>query len=577
MPKLMRYLKPYIGGMIVGLLIKVGATLFELLVPMALSIVIDDIVPLKEIRLVYLSGFVMILLSLGALLGNIIANRKASRVARDATEQIRLDLYTKISYLSNKQAEQYTIPSLLSRATSDTYNVHQMLGMMQRLGVRAPIMLVGGIILSFSLDVFLTFVMIALIPVLAACIILISGKGIPLYTQIQKTNDKFVRVMREDITGIRVIKALSKVDYEKQRFNQYSRELVDKEQRANLFMNAMNPLCSFFLNVGIVGIVVVGAYRINAGQLKPGTIVAFLSYVTMILNTILFLSRLFTVYSKADASARRIVEILETEKDLEVIPMPEKDSDALITFEQVTFGYESDKTNLENLSFSLKKGETLGIIGSIGAGKTTIINLLLRFYDVDQGAIYLDGTDIRSMPVETLRKRFGVVFQNDVIFHDTLRENISFGRNLSDDEIFTAAVYAQASEFVTEKGLDYVCGIHGSDLSGGQKQRMLIARALAGNPEILILDDSSSALDYATDAKLREEIRTHFSDTTKIIIAQRVSSIKHADNILVLENGMVHGMGTHEELMKSCEIYRSIAASQMGDTRFLGGGQYAEE
>ncbi|MGN0298116.1 MAG: ABC transporter ATP-binding protein [Lachnospiraceae bacterium] len=571
MIKLMKYIKPYLGGMLVGLLIKIIATVCELLVPMALSIVIDDIVPMKQIRLVYASGGVMLLLSFGALVGNITANRKASKVARDATERIRLDLYTKISYLSNKQAEYYTMPSLLSRATSDTYNIHQMLGMMQRLGVRAPIMLIGGICLAFSLDVFLTLVMIALIPVLVICIITISKYGIPLYTQIQKTNDKFVRVMREDITGIRVIKALSRVDYEKQRFNEYSYELVKKEQRANLFMNAMNPLCTFFLNVGIVGIVIVGAYRVNAGLLKPGTIVAFLSYVTMILNTILFLSRLFTIYSKADASGKRIVEILETEQDLIVEKRPPKITDALISFDHVTFGYEEGKTNLQNINFELYRGQTLGIIGPIGSGKSTIINLLMRFYDTNEGAIYLKGCDVRSLPLEELRRHFGAVFQNDVIFHDTLRENISFGRDLSEEAILKAVEYAQASEFIHEKGLDYVCGIHGADLSGGQKQRVLISRALAGNPEILVLDDSSSALDYGTDAKLREEIRLHFVKTTKIIIAQRVSSIKHADKILVLDRGEVRGIGTHEELMKNCELYCSIAASQMGDPRFQGG------
>ena len=562
MKKIFSYLKPYRFRMIVGFLIKVLATIAELIIPMLLAYVINDIVPQQDVKLILYWGGIMLLFSVLAFLGNVTANRMASKVARNATEQIRYDLFHKIMYLSSKQLEELTTPSLISRATSDSYNLHQMFGMMQRLGVRAPIMLLGGIMLSFALDVTLTLVMVALLPIMTIIVYTISKKGIPMYTNVQEANDRFVRQMREVITGIRVIKALSKVSFEKEKFDAINKEVVTKDQKAGLFMNALNPIMSLLLNLGLVLIIFVGAYRVNNGTLEAATIVAFMSYVTMVLNSILFISRLFVMYSKAYASGKRIANVLEYNEEQCIVPSDEKEMD-FIVFDQVSFGYDNE-TTVENISFSLKKGETLGIIGATGSGKSTLIQLLMRFYDIKKGNIFVNGKNITSYPMNELRSMFGVVFQNDIIFKDSIYENISFGREIPKEQVIEAAKTAQSYEFIMERGLDFPLAIKGANLSGGQKQRLLITRALANNPSILILDDSSSALDYKTDARLRSEIRKHYKNTTTIMVAQRVSSIMNCNKIIVMDEGKMVGYGTHEELLKQCEIYREISHSQIG-------------
>ena len=529
---------------------------------MLLAYIINDIVPQQDVKLILYWGGIMLLFSVLAFLGNVTANRMASKVARNATEQIRYDLFHKIMYLSSKQLEELTTPSLISRATSDTYNLHQMFGMMQRLGVRAPIMLLGGIMLSFALDVTLTLVMVALLPIMTIIVYTISKKGIPMYTNVQEANDRFVRQMREVITGIRVIKALSKVSFEKEKFDAINKEVVTKDQKAGLFMNALNPIMSLLLNLGLVLIIFVGAYRVNNGTLEAATIVAFMSYVTMVLNSILFISRLFVMYSKAYASGKRIANVLEYNEEQCIVPSDEKEMD-FIVFDQVSFGYDNE-TTVENISFSLKKGETLGIIGATGSGKSTLIQLLMRFYDIKKGNIFVNGKNITSYPMNELRSMFGVVFQNDIIFKDSIYENISFGREIPKEQVIEAVKTAQSYEFIMERGLDFPLAIKGANLSGGQKQRLLITRALANNPSILILDDSSSALDYKTDARLRSEIRKHYKNTTTIMVAQRVSSIMNCNKIIVMDEGKMVGYGTHEELLKQCEIYREISHSQIG-------------
>ena len=456
------------------------------------------------------------------------------------------------------------MPSLISRATSDTYNIHQMLGQMQRLGVRQPIMLVGGLLVTLTMDAQLTLIMLIMIPFMAVLVYLFSSRGIPMYGKVQETQDRFVRLVREDTTGIRVIKALSKTDTERKKFSKISKELVDRDWKAGMVMGAMNPIMGFLLNLGMVLVIYCGALRVNSGLTKPGVIMAFMSYVTVILNSILFLSRMFVTFSKASASAKRITEVLNQPEELCVEEKLRRDFSAHIVFDQVSFGYEGGEHSLKNISFEVGYGKTLGIIGATGSGKSTIINLLMRYYDPQEGAVFINGLDVRAYTGKELKTMFGVAFQNDVIFHDTIRENIRFGRNISDEEIWRAVKAAQAEDFVREKGLDFMLAIRGMNLSGGQKQRLLVARALAGSPQILVLDDSSSALDYATDARLRRAIHDHYSDVTTIIVAQRISSVMNADRILVLEDGEIIGDGTHEHLMETCEVYREISDSQMG-------------
>ncbi len=565
MKQILSCLKPYIGRMSVGFAIKVAATIVELLIPWALSVMIDEIIPLGEIGFIFAWGGVMILFAVLALVGNIVANRMASLVARNTTERVRLQLYSKISFLSARQQEAFTMPSLLSRATSDTYNIHQMLGMMQRLGVRQPIMLFGGLCVTMTMDAHLTMIMLAMIPPMALFVYLFSSRGIPMYTKVHEALDRFTRLVREDTAGVRVIKALSKTDTERKKFAAINEEVVNKEWKAGMVMGAMHPTMGFFLNIGMVLVIYFGAVRVNDGLAKPGVIMAFMSYVTVILNSILFLSRMFVNFSKATASARRITEVLNMPEDLLIEEKSERrDFSSHIVFDQVSFGYEGSEHSLHNISFDVKHGTTLGIIGATGSGKSTIINLLMRYYDPQEGGIFIDGLDVRAYAGRELKTMFGVAFQNDVIFHDTILENIRFGRDISDEEIMKAAEAAQATAFIEEKGSDFMLAIRGMNLSGGQKQRLLIARALAGAPKILILDDSSSALDYATDARLREAIHAHYSDITTIIVAQRISSIMNADRILVLEEGEIIGDGNHAHLMETCEVYREISESQMG-------------
>ncbi len=570
MNKVWFYLKPHVPRMIVGVLIKFIGTIMDLFLPWILSYLIDVIVPREDIGDVLFCGLLMLLCSIVAWAGNVVANRMASRVARNTTQSLRHDLFKRISYLSCRQTDDFTIASLESRLTSDTYNIHQMIGMMQRLGIRAPILLLGGITITMLLEPVLTLVLLAVLPFVAFVVFYISRKGIPLYTKLQKSVDRMVRVVRENASGIRVIKALSKSEYEKGRFSEVNRDVVEKETKASTTMAASNPLMNMLLNTGLTLVVVVGAFRVYGGQTKTGTILAFLTYFTIILNAMLSINRMFVLYSKGAASAKRISEVLDAPEDLKVGDRDHQDSEYHIQFDHVSFAYHTGRSQVvSDISFALKKGETLGIIGATGCGKSTIVNLLIRFYDPDSGVIRIDGDDIRGIPTMELQSKFGIVFQNDVLFSDTIEENISFGRGLDRQAVEEAVECAQARWFIgeLEEGLDYQLAIRGSNLSGGQKQRVLISRALAAHPEILILDDSSSALDYQTDARLRQALAERFQGTTTVVIAQRVSSIRSADHILMLEQGRVIGYGTHEELMANCPPYREISMSQMGGNR----------
>lgn len=550
----------------------------DLFIPWILAYVIDSVIPVGSLRLIFAWGGVMLVCSILAVSFNIIANRMASRVASDATQIIRHDLFAKTMYLSARQTDAFTKPSLISRLTTDTYNVNQMIGRVQRLGVRAPILLVGGVLFTMSLDPVLSSVLLLVMPVLAVVMVVVSRKGMPLYRKLQSSVDSFVCLVREDVAGIRVIKALSKMDYEKEKFDRINKMVVTCERNAEKTMAVLNPSMNMLLNLGLVGVIIVGAFRVNAGTSEVGKILAFMTYFTIILNAMMSISRMFVIINKAVASAARIDQVLSCEDDLALLgdktePEAEKadtveaDAEKEIVFDHVSFSYNKKEPNLKDISFTVRKGEMLGIIGSTGSGKTTLASLLMRLMDVDEGRVLIGGRDVRSFEKEELRSRFGVVFQNDTIFEDTIYENVRMGRQLGREEIVQALSYAQAEEFTQEKERSEggMLDIRGANLSGGQKQRVLIARALAARPEILILDDSSSALDYRTDAMLRRQLKENFSGTTTILIAQRISSVMHADHILVLEDGEMIGYGTHEELLMGCAVYREISRSQTGD------------
>ena len=559
MKLLARYLRPFYGSMLIGLIIKIMGTLVELVIPYILSHIVDNVVPTGELKAILFWGAMMLCCALLAMIFNIVANRMAARVAREGARAIRHDLFESTMRLSGQQTDHFTVPSLESRLTSDTYNLHHFIGMMQRLGVRAPILLLGGIVVTMALDPGLTLVMIAILPLIALTVWFLSSRGIPLYTKVHRAVDGMVRVVREDVQGIRVILALSKQKHEQDRYDKVNRALVDVEKKASITMAATNPLISMFLNLGLVAVIVVGAFRVQGDLSEPGIIIAFIQYFMLISNAMLSITRIFVMYSKSAASAGRISEILNTPHEPTVYSEEQyssKQTDDHITFDNVSFSYNGRRDDLKNISFSLPHGGTLGIIGATGSGKTTLLSCLMRFYDVSSGAVYMDGKDIRTMTKDELHGNLGVVMQNDFIVRDTIAENIRFGRDISDEDIRRAARIAQADGFIRElaDGYDHVLTAKGTNVSGGQRQRILIARALAGHPHLLLLDDSSSALDYRTDADLRTAIRAELTDTTVVVVAQRVSSVQHSDLILVLDEGAVVGAGRHEELLQMCDI-----------------------
>lgn len=562
MKRTLSYLKPYSGGLALGMTVKIVGSAAELVLPYILSYIIDELTPLKDSGRIYLMGGVMLFFALVALGGNIWANRLSAKVAGNMTHDIRYDLFKKTSYLKCRQVDEVTVPSLISRLTSDTYYVNQMVARTMRMGVRAPILLLGGLVFCFLLNVRLALVLLAVVPVVAAPMWLITRKSIPMYSAVQRRGDNMVRSVQEDITGIRVIKALSKTEYEDKKFEGVAGDLASTEFKAQRIMSLTNPLTSLILNLGLVGVIVAGAYFSS----EPGDITGFLTYFTIVLNAMLGISKIFVIISRGAASSERIERVLELDERETVEERPAGDDRYDIQFKNVSFSYNGKEDNLYNISFALKRGQSLGIIGATGCGKSTIINLLMRFYDVNSGAVYVGGEDVRSVPADKLREKFGAVFQNDFLMAASVRENIDYGRNLTDEQIERAADCAQAREFIEglSGGLDYDLAQKAGNLSGGQKQRLLIARALAGDPEIIVLDDSSSALDYATDSALRRAIAHEYASATKVIVAQRVSSVKNCDLIMVLDDGRIDGLGTHDELMASCAEYRSIAKTQMG-------------
>ena len=574
MKLIFRYMKTFASAIILSMFLKLLATFFELVLPYILEHMIDDVVPSGNMNSVIFWGIAMIFTAVFCWLFNIFANHTAVRNAHLISYRVRKDLFDKTINLSGSQFDAFGLPSLTSRMTSDSYNVQSFAQSFQTLCVRAPIMLVGGIIVTMTIDPVLSMILCIMVPILLTVVFSVSRHGIPLYNKVQTRLDDVTRVLRENITGIRVIKALSKTEYETERFHDINQKMTDQDMSANTFMAIPGPSMQLSLNIGLSLVVLIGAYRVNAGVMKPGVILAFLTYFNLIMMSVMALNRIFMMTSKASASADRIALVLAA-KDEPVIhtdtqPDP---SDAYIHFDHVSFSYRRQQSNTEmenclsDIDFIMPKGGTLGIIGPTGCGKTTIINLLMRFYDVSEGAVYINGRDVRSYAKDELHSMFGTVFQNDIVFNDTLRQNILFGRNLSDEQLNNAIEDAQAKEYVSQlkEGLDYKADIKGANLSGGQKQRLLISRALAGNPDILILDDSSSALDYKTDSLLRKAISEHHGDSTLIMVAQRVSSIQNADQILVLEDGRCIGKGTHQQLLDSCEYYRSIYESQMGE------------
>lgn len=564
---LFTYLKPFKNRMALSFSIKVAGTVAELFLPYILTHILDNVIGALRIEKVVFWGVVMIICAGAACAGNIIANRMAAKTSKDFSKKMRKDLFEKTLYLSAADTDRFTIPSLESRITSDTYNVHNFVSMMQRMGVRAPILLIGGLAISFFMDPSLALIMLATLPFIFITVYSISKNGIPLYTKVQKSVDNMVRVVREDTQGIRVIKALSKNDYENRRYDEVNLALSKEERKAGTIMGSVNPIMTLLMNLGITAVVAVSAFTVQKGISTPATVIAFVQYFTLISMAMMVISRIFVMYTKCAASANRIAEVLETPDGFFVTEdNSPPDNKNFISFENVSFSYLGKKNNLDNISVSVPKGGTLGIIGATGSGKSTFIKLLMRSYEANSGKIKIGGKDITSYSRKELTSMFGTALQNDFLYADTIKENIDFDRGLSFEEIKRAAKIAQADEFIEELPEKYnrIIAPKGTNLSGGQRQRLLIARAVAARPDIIILDDSSSALDYKTDAALRKALETELSGSTVITVAQRVSSVKNCGEILVLENGKIIGRGTHDELLENCPEYKEISDSQMG-------------
>src|SRR3989339_126445 len=577
MKMILRLVKPYWQMLVISLSFKSVGALADLFLPWLIAYMIDKEIPRlralenQSLTSLYLLGGLMVLIAFLGLYLNVAANRKAEMIAALSVKGLRHDLFSKIERLSANQVDHLTRPSLISRMTTDTYNMYNATASMQRLGVRAPVLLIGGILMSLLLDPVLTLIMVGMLPLIIIIVYYSSKKGIPLYKSSQGFVDQLVRKLREYVAGARVVRALSMSDHENEMFDQANQKTVQAELKANLSMAKINPMMHAVMNVGLVFVLIAGAYRLNEGQTEIGQIMAFVTYFTIILNAMMSITRVFVLSSRATASAERIDEVLNMPEDLiDGVEEIEKKRDIPhIEFRNVSFSYNQKESNLKNISFKLYQGQTLGIIGATGSGKTTLIHLLMRFYDVDEGEILVYGKNIKTLNQHDLRKSIGVVFQNDLIFADSIYGNIQFNRSgIEDHDIEVATKVAQA-EFIYEKEneMSHQMAQRGMNLSGGQKQRVLIARAIAGKPDIIILDDASSALDYKTDMNMRKALKKELKQTTMIIIAQRIASLRDSDLILLVDDGKIIGAGTHQELMTTSSIYQEIAYYQLGGER----------
>ena len=557
-------LHPHAWRAAAGITVKFTAAILELALPSLLAHIIDVCVPAEDLPAIWRAGGLMLLLAFGAAFCNITANRMAARVSMEMTQTLRRDLYRRTQALSCGQMDRISLSSLVSRLTNDTYNVHLMFDKLQRGGIRAPMLVLGGLALTFFQAPLLALVQLAACGLTFLAIRRVTAQGVPHYIQAQEAADTVVRVLRENASGVRVVKALACQGRERERFDAANQAARRAEETAGRVMAAANPLTGFLLNAGLVLVVAAGAVLVNEGRLAAGQIVAFLSYFAIIQTATLGLAKLFVKLSKGAASAKRIEEILLAPEGQPVRPSAASGPD--LGMEDVSFSYQGMEKDLDGISFSLNKGETLGVLGPTGAGKSTLIALLLRLYDAGEGVVWVGGRDAASLERRELQGRFGVVFQNEALLNATIYENIAFLRDISREEAIAAAKTAQLWDFLESlpEGLDSRVDIRGANLSGGQRQRLLIARALAGRPGILILDSADSALDYRTAANLRAALRRDHSGVTTVLVSERIASLRDADRILVLEDGVIAAQGRHEHLLKTCKRYRRMAELQTG-------------
>ncbi len=571
MKLIVKYLKKYKLLFLLNTVALLAFTLVELGIPTIMGTMINEGVASQDLSLIKSQGLLLLGVAIFGGLGTILLNYTSSRIATYITRDIRTDMFDKTQELSHSEYNEFGVSSLITRVTSDVYQLQLFVQMLLRMGLHSPFMILISMIMIFRTSGTLALVMSVSIPIIIVIIAIIIKKSNPLSRLQQKLMDTLNRITRENITGVRVIRAFRKDKHETERFKDINEEYASTSIRLFRLMSRAEPLFFFILELSVLAIMWASANLVNAGTLEVGTIMAFLEYQFLALFSLLLFSVVFVMYPRASVSARRIQEVLDADP---IIKNPENgitetDSEPSVIFDNVSFAYPDGEANvLQNINFEAKKGETIAFIGSTGSGKSTLINLIVRFFDVTEGRILVNGEDVRNWDLYALRDVVGFIPQKALLFSGSISENIRYGKEYAEDfEVVDSAELASARDFIEEKPHQYEEWLSegGSNVSGGQKQRLSIARALVRKPDVYIFDDSFSALDYKTDATIRQNLKEEVKDSIMMVVAQRISSIMEADKIIVLNEGQVVGMGTHLELIKTCPIYIEIAKSQFSE------------
>ena len=582
MLKLFRFLKPHRGLVAVVVTLMLLQALSELFLPTLMSDIVDTGIIKGNTGYILRIGGVMLLVAAVGAICAIVAGFFSARVSMGFGKILRNNIFTQVEHFSLHQFDTFSTASLITRTTNDITQIQFVTMMLLRMFITAPIMAAGGVIMAVYLDPELSLVLVAAIPILVLAVWLTAGQSVPLFKIIQLKLDKLNRVLRENLTGIRVIRAFNRTEYEHERFDEANLDLTGTTIRVNQIMAGLMPLMMLVMNFTTIAIIWFGGIRIGAGRMQIGSLMAFLQYAMLIMFSMIIVSMFFVLLPRASASADRINAVLEvipefsgpsgSGRDRRGRSAPPVSGDlhrGFLEFNDVSFSYPgAEQPAVSHLSFQAKPGQVTAIIGGTGSGKSTLVSLIPRFYEIDSGAILVDGIDIRQMPPEDLRAKIGFVPQKALLFTGTITENIRYGKpDATDEEVRHAAEIAQATEFISEmkEGFDSLITQGGTNVSGGQKQRLSIARALVRRPEIYIFDDSFSALDFKTDASLRAALKKESTGATVLIVAQRVNTIRDADQIIVLDEGAVAGRGNHQELLETCDVYREIVSSQLSE------------
>lgn len=568
--KLRRFLKDYRKQVIIGPIFKWMEAVLELIVPLVMAKIIDVGVKNADKGYVFRMGGLLLLIAAVSLGCALVCQYSASIASQGVGTNLRREMFDRINRFSHAELDRFGTHSLITRLTNDVNQLQVAVAMLIRLVVRAPFLAIGAVVMAFTIDVKLSLIFLVVFPLIVGVLYFVMNRSIPFFRVMQKKLDKISLITRENLEGARVIRAFSKQDAELSRFTSASDDLANTSVRVGRLSALLNPLTYVIMNLGIVAILWFGGFRVDSGRLTQGEIIAFVNYMTQILQALIVVANLVVIFTKASASASRINEVLETEPSVsdavsgEVVPLADE---AALEFDRVAFAYAgAEEPSLSGITVKLRPGETLGVIGGTGSGKSTFVSLIPRFYDATSGEVKVFGRDVKEYPLAELRRLVGTVPQKAAVVSGTIRENLRWAKpDATDEELWAALKTAQAESFVEAlpQKLETRVEQGGKNFSGGQKQRLTIARALVGKPSILILDDSASALDFATDAALRKALRTETKGMTVIMVSQRASTIRYADQILVLDDGGMAGLGTHEELFENCPVYREICLSQL--------------